>query len=288
MNVDISTRRLPDTSAVVAQVFDSMEESVRKAIVATLVLGTVLPFCWGQQAPNSKPSVPDVLSKLHSKHASERTDALEQINSDQSLLDSRKIQAALLNLLNRENEAFRDDKSFNSAAATDATDDGEEEYSQYLSSLSYVVNEFVDWNDPRQACTMVYSGDIDYPAFPAEAAARARAAMPCLLKWNRSGHAIYRHIAIPLLIEAVQEARDTLTPQTAQTAKEFIRSGLRDPDVGVRYATVIALGRFGGRDMIPELEEVAAKDPAPEVDGHSVRKSAAEAIADIQKRTGRN
>ena len=36
--------------------------------------------------------------------------------------------------------------------------------------------------------------------------------------------------------------------------------------------------------MIPALEEVAAKDPAPEVEGHSIRKSAAEAIAEIQKR----
>ena len=117
-----------------------------------------------------------------------------------------------------------------------------------------------------------------------EAAARARAAMPCLMKWNKSNHAIYREIAIPLLIEAVKEARGTLTPQTAQTAKQFILSGLRDADVGVRSATVIALDRFGGTDMIPALEEVAAKDPAPEVEGHSIRKSAAEAIAEIQKR----
>jgi HEAT repeat protein len=257
---------------------------VRRAVFLTAFIGAAVLTCWSQQSPPSKPNVSDVLTKLHSKHASERTDALDQIASDQALLHSRKVQTALLDLLNQENEAFREDTSFNSAAATDATDEGEEEYSQYLSSLSYVVNEFVDWSDPRQACTMVYSGDIYYPSSAPEAAARARAAMPCLMKWNKSNHAIYREIAIPLLIEAVKEARGTLTPQTAQTAKQFILSGLRDADVGVRSATVIALDRFGGTDMIPALEEVAAKDPAPEVEGHSIRKSAAEAIAEIQKR----
>jgi hypothetical protein len=48
---------------------------------------------------------------------------------------------------------------------------------------------------------------------------------------------------------------------------------------------VDALGKFGGADMISALKEVAANDPSPEVEGHSIRKSAAEAIAAIQKRT---
>ena len=61
-----------------------------------------------------------------------------------------------MDLLNQESEAFREDKTFNTVAAASGEDGREEENSQYLSSLSIVVNMFVDWNDPRQACTMVY------------------------------------------------------------------------------------------------------------------------------------
>lgn len=76
--------------------------------------------------------------------------------------------------------------------------------------------------------------------------------------------------------------------ETAQTAKQIVLSDLQDPDPGVRSATVYALGSYAGTEMIPALEEVAAKDPAPEVQGHSIRKSAAKAIADIEKRAGQN
>jgi HEAT repeat protein len=52
----------------------------------------------------------------------------------------------------------------------------------------------------------------------------------------------------------------------------------------MRAAAVDALRQFGTPDVIPALEEVVAKDPEPEVDGHSIRKYAAEAIAEIRKR----
>ena len=236
---------------------------------------------WPQQAPAGKPSVSDVLAKLHSKHWSERTDALDAIAADKALLDSRKIQAALLDLLKQE---VAENTSSQNTSRPATEDDGEEEYSQYLTSLSTVVNKFVDWNDPTQACMMVNAAYIDYPSSQPEASARAKEAMPCLLKRSKSSDAVERDIASPLLVEAVEKANGTLDTQTALIAKQIILGDLRDPDVGVRSATVLAIGRFGGTDMIPALEEIAAKDPEPEVDGHSIRKDAAEAIAEIRKR----
>jgi hypothetical protein len=247
--------------------------------VLLLTISLVL-MAWSQQVPASKPSVPDVLTKLHSRHWSERIDAIEEIDADQALLRSRTIQVALIDLLNRETAEDA------SSQDTSADDDGEEEYSQYLTSLSYIVNKFVDWNDPRQACMMVYAAYIDYPSSAPKAAAVARAAMPCILKRSKSNVVSDRAIAIPMLAEAMQKAQGTLDAETAQTAKQIVLSDLRDPDPGVRSATVYALGSYAGPDMIPALEEVAAKDPAPEVEGHSVRKSAAEAIVEIRKRTG--
>lgn len=256
---------------------------MRMILALTFVACTAVPAVWGQQtAP--QPRVADVLAKLHSKYWSERTDALDEIASDQAFVHSRRIQGAVMGLLDQESEAFREDKGFNAVAASSAEDDGEEEYSEYLSSLEIVANMFADWNDPRQACTMVYAGDVAYPASAPEAAARARAAMPCLLKSAKSKFAIYRDAASPLLVEAVEKAQGTLDVGTAQAAKQIVLSNLQDPDVGVRSSTVLALGKFGWTDMIPALEEVAAKDPASEVDGRSIRKDAAEAIVAIRKR----
>jgi hypothetical protein len=260
-------------------------QSVRDAFLfAALICIAIIP-CSGQRVA-SKPSVSDLLTKLHSRHWSERIKAMDEIWSDQALLHSRKIQAALMDLLNQEAEIFREDKSSYTAAAANSEDDGEEAYADYTAALSNLVNTFVDWNDPRQACTMVYSGDIVYPSSAPEAAARARAAMPCLLKSSKSKYAIYRDAASPLLVKAIQKAQGTLDVGTAQAAKQIVLSNLRDADDGVRQSTVLALGDFGGTDMIPALEQVAANDPAPEVDGHSIRKSAAEAIAAIQQREG--
>ena len=147
-----------------------------------------------------------------------------------------------------------------------------------------MVNSFADWNDPRQACILVYAGSDDYPSSAQQAAARARAAMSCLLKKSESKAAIDRAIAGPMLVEAVQKAQGTLDATTAQNARRIMLSNLHDPDDGVRASIVDALGKFGGTDMITPLKEVAEHDSSPEVDGHSIRKSAAEAISEIQKR----
>ena len=69
---------------------------VRRAVFLTAFIGAAVLTCWFQQSPPSKPNVSDVLTKLHSKHASERTDALDQIASDQALLHSRKVRTRFL------------------------------------------------------------------------------------------------------------------------------------------------------------------------------------------------
>jgi hypothetical protein len=228
----------------------------------------------GQQAPTSNPRVTNLLDKLHSRYWSERSDALDEIRSDRGVLHSRRLQSALIELLDQENQG----------KDAEGEKDGGEEYAEYFSSLVDTVNAFADWNNPRQACILVYAGSDDYPSSPAQAAARARAAMPCLLKRSKSELATDRAIAGPMLVEAMQKARDTLRVTTAQAARQIILNDLQDPDDGVRSLTVDALGKFGGTDMIPALKRVAASDPSPEVDGHSIRKSAVDAIAAIQKR----
>jgi len=70
----------------------------------------------------------------------------------------------------------------------------------------------------------------------------------------------------------------------ARDARQVVLKALRDPSEHVRITAVRALSNFGGEDMLLGLREVAAGDPAPEVQGYSIRKLAADAIESIQRR----
>jgi hypothetical protein len=248
----------------------------RGAFFFAALICVVIPNDWAArpQQGNEKPSVADLLTKLHSKHWPDRSDALDQISSDQTALHSRKMQVVLIDLLDQENQG----------KDTGGEERGGEDFAEYFASLRGVVSSFADWNDPRQACILVYAGSDNYPPSGQQAAVRARAAMPCLLKRSNSEVAIERAIAGPMLVEAVQQARGTLDASVAHSAREIILRDLQDPDAGVRSLTVDALGKFGGIDMVPALKQVAANDSSPEIDGHSIRQSAALAIEQIQKR----
>lgn len=264
-----------------------------RMIALVLIICGTLPS-WCQQAPTPRPDVAGLLAKLHSKDWTERSNAVDDVRTDPDMLHSQAIRAALLNLLDWENrkadKVFREARTHNHQEADnqDSEDAGTEGYGEYCAWLAQTVESFANWNDPRQACILVNAAQITYPSSSADAAARARAAMPCLLQMSVSDLKINRAIAIPMLAEALEKAKGTLDERSTQTAKKIMLSDLRDSDVGLRASAVHALRQFGTPDMIPALEEVSAKDPAPEEDGHSIRKSAAEAIAEIQKRAGRN
>jgi hypothetical protein len=266
-------------------------QSVRDALLFAALICIAITNSWAaRQQPEAKPSLSDLLTKLHSNNWTERSDAVDEIRSDPDALRSQQIRATLIDLLDRENrgtdEFLRKAQTINhqDADGGNGREDGEEGYGEYCSWLSDTVSSFADWNDPRQVCILVNAATVDYPPSPAEAAARARAAMPCILKRSKSEVALDRAVVAPILVEAFQKSQGTLDAQTSQVAKQMILSNLHDPDEGVRVFTVDALGKFGGMEMIPALKQVTTNDPSPEVDGHSIRKSAAEAIAEIQKR----
>lgn len=260
---------------------------LRAAVFFLSLMGASVLPCWCQ-ASAGKPGISDVLAKLQSKQWTERTSAIEQMYDNPDVLHSAKLQAALMDLLDKENMEPCESSPKTTKPGTNTAraeeDPGEEEFAWYYSSLVDIVGSFANWTDPRQACIMVNAASVDYGTSAAEAASRAKAAMPWILKRSKSNVASDRQIASPMLVEAMQKGQGTLDTETAHTAKQIVLSDLRDPDSGVRLETVYALGRYAGTDMIPALEEVAEKDPAPEVQGHSIRKSAVEAIAEIQKR----
>lgn len=252
---------------------------LRTAVLFTALIGTNLLPCWCQQA--SKPSVSDLLTELRSKHWAARSGAVYAIESHPETLHSREVRAELMNLLDEEDRG----------TAPSGEDHVGEEWAEYFASLRGIVASFADWNDARQACVMVNAASVDYPSSlsPTEAAGRARAAMPCILKMAKSKQAADREIAIPMLLEALAVGRDALDSRTVQGANQIVMNNLHDPDSGVRAFTVGALSNFGGPDVIPTLQDIARSDPTSEKTNNGsqwfpIREFAVKAIAEIQKR----
>jgi hypothetical protein len=264
--------------------------------LVTLIGAAALP-CWGQ-SPSGKPSVTDVLTKLQSKEWTERSTGIEEIYDNPDVLHSPKLKEELIDLLDKENkENRRPDESANAqaakpidASAARAEDDSdEEEFAWYFSKLGEIVGSFVNWTDPHQACIMVNAAWVDYETSAAEAAFRAKAAMPCILKMAEDHQTIYRHIAIPMLVEALARGKDALDSEAIRKAKQIILNDLHDSDAGLRSGTVIALGDYGEADVIPTLKQIARSDPTFEKTDNGgqwflIRDDAVKAIAAIQNR----
>jgi hypothetical protein len=242
-------------------------------------------ICPAQQTQVSKPSVVSSLSELRSDDAGERAEAYEQLRSDPSAIHSPKVQTALLDLLDREEHVIESTLrgSHEQVGVSDKYGEG---YGEYVAELADTVNSFADWNDPHQACILVHESYNPDSRFAAEIASHWKTAIPCLVKMYGSDVGLTRGQAAPVLVRALTYSRDGLDPATLQAVRGIIVRALHDPHEAVRGNTVEALGSFGGEDMIPTLKAVAETDPSPEVQGHSIRKSASQAIAAIQKRGG--
>lgn len=217
-----------------------------------------------------------LLTQLQSKDAGVRSSAYYQLVSDPAALQDAKVKAALLNLLDRE--------------ARDITNyDGGEGFAEYISDLSETVAPLVNWDDQHQACRTVKDGIAPPADTSNEAASREKLVWPCLKQISSSNWIRDRDNASRIIIELSAQAGKQLDPSIAPEAKEMITNFLHDPYEGVRDDTVEELARFGTEEMIPALEDVAKSDPATDRVDHShwIRKRAARAIAEIQKRAGR-
>jgi hypothetical protein len=234
-----------------------------------------------QAAP--KPNVTSLLAKLYSKEESERAKAFTRLRANPANLRNPSVRTALITLLDHENHEL--DAQLAEAQKKGYPDEGDNAaWAEYYSDLLDAVDSFADWNDARQACILVEASSSDDSAFAAKIADHAKVTVPCLMKRSKSPISINRPVSIPVLVQAIHKGKSTLDAGTVQSARRMVLDGLRDKNDAVRGSTVDALGEYGDADMISALRKVAETDPSPEVDGHSTRKAAAQAIAAIQKR----
>lgn len=259
---------------------------MKTALLITISFFAISVSCGGQEVTSNKTGITALLAKFHSTKESEREEAFEQLRSNPANLQNLRVRTALLGLLNRENHEL--DSQLAEAQKKGYPDEGDNEgYAEYYSDLLGIVDSFADWNDPRQACILADGAYNDDSAFAAKIVAHARVTVPCLIKKSQSAISMNRAATVPVLIQALAKAKDALDLETVQAIRQIVLRALQDPDEAVRAFTVNALGTYGAEDMIPALRKVAKEDPAPGEDGQSIRTSAAEAIAAIEKRSSK-
>jgi hypothetical protein len=262
----------------------------RQNILGNLVLtaGILASVICQAQEDSAKPSLAQLLRQLGSSQWRDRARAYEKLRSDSKLLSDYHVQEGLLDLLDREDQLIESTlRSSNEQVGV--SDKYGEEYSEYLGNLGEAVDSFADWNDARQVCIFVHESYNPESRFAAKIAMHGKIALPCLMRMYGSDIGLARAEAAPLIVQALAKVpAGSLGDKAILAAKRLVLKALRDSSEAVRIDTIEALGSFGGEDMIPALKQMAESDPAaPAANGDSIRKWAAAAIAEIEKRAGR-
>jgi len=174
------------------------------AVVPKLFLASgifLAAVCLGQPEPPPSPSVDQLLRQLHSAHWVDRAEAYETLSSDSKILSERRVQKELLNLLGEESGYIR--PKVGNPEPEDIPDEQNEAFAEYIGYIGGTVESFADWNDPSQACLLVYQGYDPQSRFAAELAAHGKIALPCLIE--RFGDK--RYGSNSGLVRAVKEVR---------------------------------------------------------------------------------
>lgn len=243
----------------------------RTALVSLIAVCATVSAASAQQTSASSAGQAELLAQLRSDNEQVRSGAFESIRTNPAALRDPKISAAVVDLLDRENHE-------------PPSESGEDEgHAEYISWLAETVAKVVDWSDPHQVCILANSIDLSD-----ELANHAKAAVPCLLKRYTNSPARFRGSVVAMLVQAQAKGKGELDAATVAEVREVVVSGLRDPDHGVKGETIRALGKFGGEDMIPALRATADAETSDDAGSRSIRRRTLQAIADIEKRVGKN
>lgn len=242
---------------------------MRTPVVLALAALTTLGGAWAQQAPANEPTTDRLVARLTSDDEQARNEALEFVRTHPAAL--RDVRVALVDQLDQENHE---------PPSKSGEDEG---YAEYLGWLTQAVAEVVDWSDQRQVCILA---DSLLPFD--ELADHAKASVPCLLQKYKTVPGQFRGLAVAMLVQALAKGKSDLDAPTVSEIREIILSALRNPDHNIKGDTIRALGKFGAEDMIPALRATADAETSNDAGSRSIRRRTLQAIADIQKRTGKN
>jgi len=236
----------------------------------------------------------DIPTLLHSSNWVDRMEAYHLLAADRSR--SAQANSELVALLLQEDEIVR--SAFLGGEGASAKYG--ESYSEYTAYLAGTVIEIAD-QEPERAD--VWPALLKAPYDPESRGGRWRAShgdktANFLLASARADDRYFRRAdALMMLAEIVSYERDPstkhrLTGADVETLDRTVRSGLDDPDEGVRYAAIKGLSLIGTNEDIGTLERIAFTDPRVTREGGATgseirffnREAAREAADRLRKR----
>lgn len=267
---------------------------IRTILLGGVAAGIIVGLCFGQETTqNHRSDSTQLLAALRSKDPHTRVGAFEQIRSNSVMLRDPRVQSALFDLLDLENQESDADLrkgELEQAAGKSDSPESSDNNAMYMDEVLGTIESFANLHDARQLCLLMKAGAV-VPQSPdaRENAVRAFVAMPCLQQLSKSDLFIDRLKAVKIFIHLLASTDDSLDRDTAEAMRKAVGLALHDKEFAVRIEAVDWLGRLGMPDMIPALRgivESAQRNGASE-DDIVVRKNAAQAIAAIQSRAGK-
>ena len=133
-----------------------------------------------------------------------------KLHSRPTALRDPEVKAALIDLLDRENQASDlKNRAVHEAHESGVDTEGDDEY---MAAVVSSVESFVDWNDARQGCVLVVSGHLTTDKI----VEHARVAVPCFLERSKSSWGWERGPAIAEIVELLANNKTNLDPGTIQ------------------------------------------------------------------------
>jgi hypothetical protein len=237
------------------------------------------------------PQTADVAKLLNAPELQARmravTDLERAVAADPSVLGEQQLQKAVLTLLETENaRVAKAMASFQATGHAETTESDGEYYAQVLGLANRLRTDdrlssaALDSRLRRALVFGVYNPDSE---FVGDLAREGDAIVPFVLELSRAADGPSKWNANALIgaLFANQKAGALTGPLSASSASALrtaARGALADPAADVRRWAVRAVTRAEDKEALPLLEQLAKNDPDADVQGHSVRSLAAEAV----------
>ena len=240
----------------------------------------LLLICLLPAMGRSEPQSDSALFRLQSALPMERAEAFLELRGTPDGLALPAVAGLLVDVLIRENQLW--DTILRESNGTESVGNRYGEgYGSYYLELMNAVDRIADKEEPRVVEAIAGSTyTTTWETALLLATRYTERVLPVILEKVSSDLSFRRYEGIRMLsLVAENASASNLAPADAASILSTIRAAVDDQNHSPRLAAVGALGRIGGLEDLPLLEQIAAED-----ESELIRVRAGESISNIRRR----
>jgi hypothetical protein len=189
----------------------------------------------------------DFITQLKSNNWEDRAKAFYTIHSIDSSPDAKEIKAALLDLLDRENQLIESTLKESNGEKGVSVKYGEG-YSEYYSDLLRFVEKQSDLSDKRTLSIIVHGGYDPESVFAQKLMNRGEEIVPILMEMHKSDLYGARYNSVMMLGQLVGRYRSKVSDQTADQIMQILIASQFDSNPMVKAGAIKSLQRLGKKN----------------------------------------